>query len=197
MTTSSTTVNPSLRKIATNNRQEDKIALEKWNQELLDWLNGDGGQAVTKSVEALTNGMSSIFTQLSSLVQSEMEIETAAIEKRYEREVSMAEDNKYKTKQLEKQKQKEVAKVKDEANRKLLAMPVARPLIEGQPIFNLVETIARLNERLNEPFVTVNTVTGDLGVKQAQDDNGRLIKNKSPKNKRKYRKKHYLCGVKR
>ena len=41
---------------------------------------------------------------------------------------------------------------------------------EAQPIFNLVETLARLNERLNEPFVTVNTVTGDLGTKQAQDD---------------------------
>ncbi len=24
--------------------------------------------------------------------------------------------------------------------------------------------LARLNERLNEPFVTVNTVTGDLGI---------------------------------
>ena len=296
--------------------QEDKNALEKWNQDLLDWLNGDGGQALTKSVEALTSGMSSIFSQLSSLVQAEMEIETAAIEKRYEREVSMAEGNKYKTKQLEKQKQKEVAKVKDEANRKLFAMqviqavaqtataalnayssaaaipvvgyiiapiaaamavaagmmqvaaikkqqqasqaqgyaeggftkpgkvnevagvvhagewvasqkllasPVARPLIEAldyaqrtntigslrqtdvsrtitapavlaqsqapmvivQENNALRETLARLNERLNEPFVTVNTVTGDLGIKQAQDDYQRLMNNKSPKNKRK------------
>jgi hypothetical protein len=227
----------------------------------------------------------------------------------------MAEGNKYKTKQLEKQKQKEVAKVKDEANRKLFAMqviqavaqtataalnayssaaaipvvgyiiapiaaamavaagmmqvaaikkqqqasqaqgyaeggftrpgrvdevagvvhagewvasqrllasPVARPLIEAldyaqrtntigslrqtdvsrtitapavlaqsqtptvivQENNALRETIARLNERLNEPFVTVNTVTGDLGIKQAQDDYQRLMNNKSPKNKR-------------
>ena len=49
----------------------------------------------------------------------------------------------------------------------------------------LRETLARLNERLNEPFVTVNTVTGDLGIKQAQDDYQRLMNNKSPKNKRK------------
>lgn len=48
-------------------------------------------------------------------------------------------------------------------------------------------------ERLNEPFVTVNTVTGDLGIKQAQDDYQRLMNNKSPKNKRKYRIYHYLC----
>ena len=244
-----------------------------------------------------------------------LEIETAAIEKRYEREVSMAEGNKYKTKQLEKQKQKEVAKVKDEANRKLFAMqviqavaqtataalnayssaaaipvvgyiiapiaaamavaagmmqvaairkqaqksaaegyseggftrpgrvdevagvvhagewvasqkllasPVARPLINAldyaqrtntigslrgsdvsrsitapatianmqpqviiQENAELRETIKQLKERLDEPFVTVNTVTDDLGIKQAQDSYQRLMNNKSPKNKRK------------
>ena len=41
-----------------------------------------------------------------------------------------------------------------------------------------------MNERLNEPFVTVNTVTGDKGIKQAQDNYRRLMNNKSPKNKR-------------
>ena len=109
------------------------------------------------------------------------------------------------------------------ASQKLLASPVARPLIEAldyaqrtntigslrqsdvsrtitapavlaqsqapsiivQENNDLRETIARLNERLNEPFVTVNTVTGDLGIKQAQDDYQRLMNNKSPKNKRK------------
>jgi hypothetical protein len=45
--------------------------------------------------------------------------------------------------------------------------------------------IARLNERLDEPFVTVNTVTGDKGIKQAQDEYQRLMNNKSPKSKRK------------
>ena len=50
-------------------------------------------QAITKSIEPLTSGMSSILSQISSLVQSEMEIETAAIEKRYEHEISMAESN--------------------------------------------------------------------------------------------------------
>ena len=49
----------------------------------------------------------------------------------------------------------------------------------------LRETLARLNERLNEPFVTVSTVTGDLGIKQAQNDYQRLMNNKSPKSKRK------------
>ena len=108
------------------------------------------------------------------------------------------------------------------ASQKLLASPVARPLIEAldytqrtnticslrgsdvsrsitapqvlaqsqpqviiQENTELRETIKQLKERLDEPFVTVNTVTGDLGIKQAQDSYQRLMNNKSPKNKRK------------
>ena len=108
------------------------------------------------------------------------------------------------------------------ASQKLLASPVARPLIEAldyaqrtntigslrgsdvsrsitapaaianmqpqviiQENAELRETIKQLKERLDEPFVTVNTVTGDLGIKQAQDSYQRLMNNKSPKNKRK------------
>lgn len=43
----------------------------------------------------------------------------------------------------------------------------------------IADTLSRLNERLAEPFVTVNTVTGDAGIKKAQDDYNRLMKNKS------------------
>ena len=108
------------------------------------------------------------------------------------------------------------------ASQKLVASPVARPLIEAldyaqrtntigslrstdvsrsitapmalaqsqpqvivQESKDLKEIIALLNERLDEPFVTVNTVTGDKGIKQAQDEYQRLMNNKSPKNKRK------------
>ena len=130
------------------------------------------------------------------------------------------------------------------ASQKLVASPVARPLIEAldyaqrtntigslrsadvsksitapmalaqsqpqvivQESKDLKEIIARLNERLDEPFVTVNTVTGDKGIKtcasrkpnelarfaealpslsnQAQDEYQRLMNNKSPKSKRK------------
>lgn len=46
-------------------------------------------------------------------------------------------------------------------------------------------TMAKLNERLNEPFVTVNTVTGDMGIKEAQDEYQRLMNNTLPKSKRK------------
>ena len=52
----------------------------------------------------------------------------------------------------------------------------------------LIQENAELREaikKLNEPFVTVNTITGDMGIKQAQDDYQRLMNNKPPKNKRK------------
>ena len=248
-------------------------------------------------------------------MEAEMELEVAAVEKKYDREIEAAQGNAYQTKLLEKKKQQEVKKIKDEANRKmyamevmqalaqtatsainayssaaaiplvgyiiapiaaaaalaagmiqvaairkqaqksategyseggftrpgrvdevagvvhagewvasqkLLASPVARPLInaldyaqrtntigslrgsdvsrsitapmvlaESRPQIliqenaELREAIKRLNARLDEPFVTVNTVTGDMGIKQAQDDYQRLMNNKSPKNKRK------------
>ena len=48
----------------------------------------------------------------------------------------------------------------------------------------LVSSIRRLNERLDEPFVTVNTVAGDYGIQKAQDEYDRLMKNKSPKSRK-------------
>ena len=108
------------------------------------------------------------------------------------------------------------------ASQKLLANPVARPLINALdyaqrtntigslrsadvsrtivqsaqpqvvlqqvPSENneaLISAIVHLNERLNEPFVTVNTITGDNGIKKAQDEYDKLIRNKTPKSKRK------------
>lgn len=43
----------------------------------------------------------------------------------------------------------------------------------------------QLKQRLDEPFVTVNTVAGDKGIKQAQEDYDKLIRNKTPKSRRK------------
>ena len=47
------------------------------------------------------------------------------------------------------------------------------------------ETIQRLGDRLDEPFVTVATVSGDKGIKKAQDEYQRLQNNSLPKAKRK------------
>ena len=46
-----------------------------------------------------------------------------------------------------------------------MALAQSQPQVIVQESKDLKEIIARLNERLDEPFVTVNTVTGDKGIK--------------------------------
>lgn len=309
-----------------------KNGMEKANEKLANWLECDAGQAVTQSFSTVMSGMGEIFSGVSSLVQAELEKETAAINARYSAEISAAEGNNYKVAKLEKEKQAALAKAKNEANKKLFAMqviqavaqtaqnaisaygsaaaipvvgyimapiaaamaiaagmiqiaaikkqqqaseaqgyaqggftpqgrvneevgvvhagewvasqkllasPVARPLINAldyaqrtntigslraddvsrtivgtgavaspspQPVIiqaptdnvasaalaqsaavlsRYERTMSQLSKRLNEPFVTVNTVTGDTGIKQAQDEYDTLMRNKSPKSKRK------------
>lgn len=309
-----------------------KNGMEKANEKLANWLESDAGQAVTQSFSTVMSGMGEIFSGVSSLVQAELEKETAAINTRYDAEISAAEGNNYKVAKLEKEKQAALAKAKNEANKKLFAMqviqavaqtaqnaisaygsaaaipvvgyimapiaaamaiaagmiqiaaikkqqqaseaqgyaqggftpqgrvneevgvvhagewvasqkllasPVARPLINAldyaqrtntigslraddvsrtiigtgavaspspQPVIiqaptdnvasaalaqsaavlsRYEKTMSQLSKRLNEPFVTVNTVTGDTGIKQAQDEYDTLMRNKSPKSKRK------------
>lgn len=74
----------------------------------------------------------------------------------------------------------------------LASQPAAAPVVvQSAPPTVVVEqnseyaaTMRQLADRLNEPFVTVNTVSGDHGIQQAQDEYDRLMKNKSPKSKK-------------
>ena len=55
--------------------------------------------------------------------------------------------------------------------------------VNNEPLLNLLNytcnVIEKLDTRLNEPFITVNTVDGDYGIKQAMDKYERTIKIKS------------------
>ncbi len=312
---------------------DNKNFLETWTEDMQEWLQSDVGKAVTGSLEVISSGMSSIFQQLTSLIQAETDIQVAAIEKRYKTEISNAEGNNYMVKKLEQKKEKEIAKVKNDANKKMYTMqvmaaiaqtataainayssaaavpvigwvlapiaaatavaagmlqvaaikkqqeaataqgyaeggftgdgrkdevagvvhkgewvashqllqsPVARPMIDALDYAQRTNTIGslrsedvsrsivapsvyaqsaqstptvivqspqsdaqaeiaathlamkeyasairQLKDRLNEPFVTVNTVTGDTGIKQAQDEYEQLMRNKTPKSRRK------------
>ena len=104
--------------------------MDKGVADSVEWLNGDGGKALTGTLDTLVSGMSAIFSQLSSLMQAELEIQTAAINKRYDAEISRAEGNTYKVKKLEKDKEKELAKAKKEANRKMFAMQVIQAVAQ-------------------------------------------------------------------
>ena len=282
------------------------------------WLESDAGKAMTESFTTIVNQMGAIFSGLSEIIQAELDIQTAQIERKYDREISYAEGNKSQEVALEQQKQAEIGKAKQEANRKMFAMqvlqavaqtamsaisayssaaaipmvgfimapiaaamavaagaiqiasikkqqqaseaqgymeggftkpgrkdepagivhagewvasqdllrnPQARAMIETLDYAQRTNTIGRLsasdvsqsitapqrmaqassngellavaaasqalsrsvnemNVRLHEPFVTVNTVTGDTGIKKAQDEYEQLMRNKTPKSRR-------------
>ena len=67
---------------------------------------------------------------MSSIVQSELEIQTAAINKRYDDEIAAAEGNSYQVAKLEKKKEEELAKAKNEANKKMFAMQVIQAVAQ-------------------------------------------------------------------
>ena len=282
------------------------------------WLESDAGKAMTESFSTIVNQMGAIFSGLSDIIQAELDIQTAQIERKYDREISFAEGNKSQEVALEQQKQAEIGKAKQEANRKMFAMqvmqavaqtamsaiaayssaaaipivgfvmapiaaamavaagaiqiaaikkqqeaseaqgymeggftkpgrkdepagivhagewvasqdllrnPQARAMIETLDYAQRTNTVGRLsasdvsqsitapqriaqassngellavaaasqalsrsvnemNVRLHEPFVTVNTVTGDTGIKKAQDEYEQLMRNKTPKSRR-------------
>lgn len=309
--------------------QEQHAAFVEAINKSAEWLNSDGGKALTQSMSTLANGMSQILSQVTAMMQADLEIQTNEINKRYDAEISRAEGNSYQVRKLEEQKQKEIAKAKNEANRKMFAMqviqavaqtatnainaygsaaaipvvgfvmapiaaamaiaagmlqiaaikkqqqasesqgyaeggftpdggkyepvgivhggewvasqkltknPQVRPLLEmldyaqrtntvgsltsdavsammpstagttqsairqtSTPVINieapevstqqpidpaLASAITRLTDRLDEPFVTVNTVSGDHGIQKAQSDYDRLMRNKTPKSKK-------------
>jgi len=71
-------------------------------------------------------------------------------------------------------------------DRRLVSASVSAPVAAAQapgrsamPEDNLSDTLRRLNDRLDEPFVTINTVTGDKGILRAQQRYEQLIRNKS------------------
>ena len=300
--------------------QEQARSLEDWLGKVLDKLFGEGTWSkYGEVIKSMFASITSVFSSLNQMADAENELRMARLQKYYEREISMAEGNAYKVKQLERKKQKDEAKMKAEgakrqfaqqvisavaetalaairayssappptmiwgpiaaamavaaggiqiaaikkqqaaslatgyskggftpagavdepvgvvhagewvASQKLLRNPQARAAIEAldaaqrnntigrlgaadvsrtvtapsvlagaaadgsmeRTMVAMVavmsrygDTMERLGDRLDEPFVTVNTVTGDTGIKQAQDEYQRLQNNTLPKSKR-------------
>ena len=93
---------------------------EAW-QNFFNATEEDGGNwatrlaAIASSVFAVMNaGMQ----QASEYMQACANIEVAKAEKKYDREIELAEGNSYRVKKAEKQKEKEIAKIKSDAAKK-------------------------------------------------------------------------------
>lgn len=280
---------------------------------------GDPLGAFASAIQATAAIVTSVMSTVTEFQKAEYEIQAAEVKKRYDAEIDRAEGNSYRIRKLEKQKEKEIAQAKKEANRKMFAMqviqavaqtatnalnaygsaaavpvvgyilapiaaamavaagaiqiaaikkqqqasesqgyskggftkpgavdepagivhagewvasqkllanPVARPMIEAldyaqrtntigslkdedvsrsiratDSMVRMAETdgssalmvaaiaqnaqaVAALNDRLRDPLGAVVTVTGDHGIKKAQDEYDNLLKNKSPKYRR-------------
>lgn len=110
--------------------EDNRNAMQRAIDSSVEWLNGDGGKALTGTLNTLVSGMSSIFSGLSSMMQAELEIQTAAINKRYDAEIDRAQGNSYRIRKLEKQRDAEQAKAKKEANRKMFALQVIQAVAQ-------------------------------------------------------------------
>ncbi|MEE0922661.1 MAG: phage tail tape measure protein [Paludibacteraceae bacterium] len=100
-------------------------SLRSASDSLVEWLNSEGYQAFSQSFSTIVDGMCDIFSGLTDLIDAETELQTAQIEKKYERELAAAGGNKRKVAQIEAEKEKEIAAVKNEAEKKKYGMQVA------------------------------------------------------------------------
>lgn len=118
------------RKYNVKNAKELKKSYRSAIDDIADWLESDGGEALQGSLQTVLSGMSEIFSGISDLIQAELDVETSKIERSYDAQISAAEGNKYRQVQLEQQKEKEIAKAKSEANKKMFAMQVIQAVAQ-------------------------------------------------------------------
>lgn len=114
----------------------DKIGMDQIDQIRSDWdevlayMESDGWQAFSQGFSTVVSGMCDIFSGLSDLIDAETELQTAQIEKKYERQLKAAEGNAKRTEQIEAQKEKEIAAVKNEAEKKKYGMQVTAAIAQ-------------------------------------------------------------------
>lgn len=98
-----------------------------WREQIEDffaWFDSEQGKKVEATVRDMASSMSSIFSSVMEMAQLECEIQIALIEKRYAKQISLAEGNTYKVKRLEQKQQKEIAKERRKAAEKTFALQV-------------------------------------------------------------------------
>lgn len=91
---------------------------------------GDPLGSLGSAIEATAAVATAVMSTITEFTKAELAIQTAAIEKRYGAEIEAAEGNSYRVKKLEKDKEKELAKAKNEANRKMFAMQVIQAVAQ-------------------------------------------------------------------
>lgn len=91
---------------------------------LKDVFNDDELAALDQTLDYAYNSFASLYESLGQMWRNEEEMKLAALEQRYDREISMAEGNAYKIKEIEKKKNREQAKIKAEAQKRQFSQQV-------------------------------------------------------------------------
>lgn len=97
---------------------------------VLEYMKTDGFQGFYQSFQTLVSGMGEIFSGLTSLIDAEVTLQEQKIDKKYEAEIAAAGNNKNKIAQIEAEKEKEIAKVKNEAEEKKYGMQIASTIAQ-------------------------------------------------------------------
>lgn len=97
---------------------------------VLEYMKSDGFQGFYQSFQTLVSGMGEIFSGLSSLIDAEVTLQEQEINKKYEAEIAAAGNNKNKIAQIEAEKEKEIAKIKNEAEEKKYGMQIASTIAQ-------------------------------------------------------------------
>ncbi|MDE7466711.1 MAG: phage tail tape measure protein [Muribaculaceae bacterium] len=85
---------------------------------------GEKLEALSDGIAATAAMVAAISSSVTDYINADLELQTQAVERRYNKELKYAEGNAFMTKQLEKKKEKEIAEMKAEASRKAFAMQV-------------------------------------------------------------------------
>lgn len=105
-------------------------AAQATSDKITEYLQSEGFKKRYAAFQTMVDGMGEIFSSLSDLIDAETELQTAQIEKKYERELAAAGDNKDRIAQIEAQKEKEIAQVKNEAEEKKYSMQIASAIAQ-------------------------------------------------------------------
>lgn len=102
------------------------VMMESW-AELADALkdpDGDPLTAIGNAIQATAGVVTSVMSSITEFQKAEYEIQAAEVKKRYDAEIDAAQGNSYRTRKLEKEREKELAKLKKEQSKKQFALQV-------------------------------------------------------------------------
>lgn len=110
------------------NMRDQGLIDEKTYNEACKKLDKERYENLQNVAQAAYSAVSAIMSSASSLMQANASLEEAKVTKRYDTEIEKAGASTAKGKQLEEQKQKEIAKIKTKYNKKQMAMEIAQAI---------------------------------------------------------------------